>query len=783
MRTLKQLLKTIFKYRLSSGLTILSLVVAFLGIIVLLLYVSYEHSFDNFHKNGDNIYRISFGYDDGSWLPTPIKKMVEENVPEVENAIVLSSWWDNQLYLPEQTKKDAVSANMLAVSKDFFQMFDFPLLAGEPDKALSEPNTLVLSEKLAKKLFGTSDVVGKPLMVRGKTPFTVSGVAKDIPDNSTFNFDAFVSFASYMQPDNDWRGAQTWNEWSFNIFFQLKDDSDVNNVIAKISSIDKISEELKSIEQGYSKEEAYIKLTPLKELHFDITNSYFPTVNKKVLNILTLLIVILVIMGAVNFVNFSTSQAPLRAKSLSVQQIMGETKNKARMQIVGEAVILSLIALGIAFILHYFIYQKLQDLFQIYGLSIENRPVFYFIFVVFAIAFGVIAGFYPSRYITSAPVSQAVKGKMFFSGKGKRFRNVLITMQFTFTIALIASAFTIEKQLHFWNNFDIGINKENVMYLNMTGKLNKSYQAFADELMKNPEITDYTYSQSVLGGVGMGWGREIDGQQVQITAWPVDERFLDFFDIKIVEGRKFSKGEADINKFILNEKAVQKFGWDKPLEKQFVGFGFKGDIVGISKNFNFGSLKNEIEPMLFWLTDTRKWVIMLRTKTNNYTQLRQFIESTAHKIDPDNTFEAKFLDDNLERLYNKEKQMAYFIEFVAFWTIFLAITGLLGLVIFIARDRTKEIGIRKVNGATIFEIVYLLNKNILIWLSIAFVIATPIAYYAMTKWLENFAYKTALSWWIFALAGLSALLIALLTVSWQSWRAASRNPVEALRYE
>ncbi len=783
MRTLKQLLKTIFKYRLSSGLTILSLVVAFLGIIILSLYVSYEHSFDNFHKNGDNIYRISFGYDNGSWLPTPIKKMVEENVPEVEKAIVLSSWWDNQLYLPEQTKKDAVSANMLAVSKDFFQMFDFPLLAGELDKALIEPNTLVLSETLAKKLFGTSDVVGKPLMVRGETPFTVSGVVKDIPENSTFKFDAFVSFASYMQPDKDWRGAQTWSEWSFNIFFQLKDGADVNNVIAKISAIDKISEELKSVEEGYSKEEAYVKLTPLKELHFDVKNSYFPTVNKNVLNILTLLIVILLIMGAVNFVNFSTSQAPLRAKSLSVQQILGERKVNARLQIIGEAILLALFALGIALFIHYLVYQKIENLFRIEGLNLDNKPMFYLIFMGFAVLFGIIAGAYPARYITSAPVSQAVKGKMFFSGKGKRFRNVLVTTQFVFTIALIVSALTIEKQLYFWNNFDIGIDKENVLYLHTTGALQKSYQAFADELLKNPEITDYTYSQSLLGGVGMGWGREVDGQQIQITAWPVDERFIDFFDIKITQGRKFSKGESDVNNFILNEKAVQQFGWEKPLEKSMNGLGGKGNIIGVSKNFNFSSLKGEITPMLFWLTNTRKYVIMLKTNTTNYTQLREFIAATAKKFDPENTFEAKFLDDRLEQLYSRETRMANFIEFVALWTILLALTGLLGLIIFISRDRTKEIGIRKVNGATIFEVVKLLNKGVLIWISIAFVIATPIAYYAMSKWLETFAYKTALSWWIFALAGVSALTVALLAVSWQSWRAASRNPVEALRYE
>ncbi|PID94603.1 MAG: hypothetical protein CSA95_02505 [Bacteroidetes bacterium] len=783
MRTLKQLIKTILKYRLSSGLTLLSLVVAFLGIVVLSLYVSYEHSYDRFHENGKHIYRICFGYEQGSWLPAPMKALVEDNIPEVEKAVVFSGWWDNQLYAQGKTKKDAVSAQMMAVSEDFFSMFSFPLISGQADKVLTQPNTLVVSETLAEKLFGTIDVVGKPLMVRGDEPYIISGVMKEMPNNSTFKRDAFVSFASLTQPGDDWRAAQTWEEWSFNIFFQLKKGADVNAIVDKISALEKMSKELQQIEESYSKEVAFLKLQPLSELHFDTKNSYFPSTNKSVLNILTLLVVVLLVMGAVNFVNFSTSQAPLRAKSLSVQQILGERKGNARWQIVGEAILLSLFALGIALLIHHFTYQKVEDLFRIEGLSISTRPLFYGLFVAFAVLFGMVAGVYPARYITSAPVSQAVKGKMFFSGKGKRFRNVLVTTQFVFTIALIASALTIEKQLEFWNNFDIGIDKENVLYLYTTPALRESYQAFADELMKNPEITDYTYSQSLVGGVGMGWGREVDGQQIQIKAWPVDERFLDFFGITMVDGRKFYKGESDINNFILNEKAVQKFGWEKPLEKRFPGFGFEGDIVGISKNFNFSSLKGEIQPLLFWLTNTRKYVVMLKANTTNYTRLKAFIAETAQKFDPENTFEARFLDDRLEQLYSKETRMAHFIEFVALWTILLALTGLLGLIIFMSRDRVKEIGVRKVNGATIIEIVKMLNKSVFTWLAIAFVIATPVAYYAMRKWLENFAYKTELSWWIFALAGFSALTVALLTVSWQSWKAASRNPVEALRYE
>ncbi len=775
MRTIRQLFKTIFKYRLSSVLTLTSLVVAFLGIIVLSLYVSYEHSFDDFHTNKKDIYLMSFKIEDmGSALPVPMGELIKSEVPEIERMVIMREWWNNEFCRTDQTPKDAIRAKSLHVSENFFTMFDFPLLAGDAASVLSAPKSVVISETMAKNIFGTIDVVGKPLLAYG-SELTVSGVMKDMPKNTSFYSEAIVALSTKENSD--------WSEWSFSIFLQLKKGVDKAAVDKKIAAIERIDGTLKQIAERYSPEDAAVDLLPLNQIHYGSRGYMFPSVNRTILNVLSALILVLLIMGAVNFINFSTSQAPLRAKSLSVQQILGEAKWKARLQITGEAVALSLIALGVAFVIHNLMFQRLQNLFQITGLSFKGRELFYAVFVLFAVVFGAIAAFYPSRYITSAPISQAVKGKMFFSGKGRNFRSILITIQFVFTIALIAASLTIEKQLRFWNNFDIGIDKENVLYLQTSGALRKSHQAFADELMKNTEIADYTYTQSLPGQVGMGWGREVDGKQIQMQAWPIDDRFIDFFGIKMAEGRAFMKGEGDINNFILNEKAVQTFGWDKPMEKKFEGLGEMGDVIGVCKNFNFESLKGEIRPMVFWRTDGRKNNILIKTRGGNFTQIRQYIENTAKKFDAEGTFHAKFLDEALERQYSKETRMARFIEFVSLWTILLALTGLLGLIVFISRDRVKEIGIRKVNGASIFEVVRMLNKSVLIWLGVAFVIATPIAYYAMNRWLENFAYKTALSWWIFALAGLAALVVALLTVSWQSWRAASLNPVKALRYE
>ena len=771
---MKQLFKTIFKYRLSSILTLVSLVVAFLGIIVLTLYVSYERSFDGFHKNKNDIYLMSFKYDMGSSLPVPMEELIRHEVPEIERSVVMREWWNNEFYRTDQTPRDAIRKKAMYASADFFTMFDFPLITGDAKTVLSVPNSVVLSETMAQNIFGTADVVGKQLLASG-SELTVSGVMKDMPKNTSFNCEAVVPLVIEENQD--------WSEWSFSIFFQLKKGADKAVVEKKMAGIERISGGLDEIAESRSPEAAVVDLMPLSKIHYGSRSYMFVFINKTVLNVLSVLILVLLVMGAVNFINFSTSQAPLRAKSLSVQQILGATKGSARLQIIGEAVILSLTALGLSFIIHSLIFQRLENLFQITGLSFKGRELLYAGFVLFAILFGAIAAFYPSRYITSPPISQAVKGKMLFSGKGKNFRNVLITVQFVFTIALIAASLTIEKQLHFWNNFDIGIDKENVLYLQTSNVLRNSHQAFADELMKNTEIKNYCYSQFLPGRVGMGWGRKVDGKQIQMQAWPIDDRFIDFFGIEMQEGRAFRQGKADVDNFILNEKAVQQFGWEKPLEKRFEGLGAEGEVTGVCKNFNFASLKGEITPMVFWRTDDRKFNILIKTRGGNFTQIRKYIEETARRFDPEGTFEVHFLDEALEQLYNKETRMARFIEFVSLWTMLLALTGLLGLIVFISRDKVKEIGIRKVNGASVFEVVRMLNKNVLVWLGIAFIIATLVAYYAMSRWLENFAYKTTLSWWIFAVAGLASLFVALLTVSWQSLRAASRNPVEALKYE
>ncbi len=777
---IKRLFKSILKYKISSLLTLLSLVISFLGIIILSLYVSYEKSFDQFHKNKDNLYVLKTRVYDYN-LPEVLKEVIDKNLPEFERSLVLKFNGEYRVTSPQlESTKVFYDAESMMASSGFFEIFSFPLIQGDKTTVLKDPNTAVISQSLAAKLYGNKPAIGEKISI-GSQNYTVTGVMHDFPRNSSFTTDCLTSYATYLEQKPT--ETERYSEWSYQIILQLKDQVDINQLDGKIESIPDLAETLEYFKSKYGDENLFY-FKPYTEIHFDQSNYIIKTVNPVILKVLMILAVILAVMGMVNFINFSTSQAPLRSKSLSVARVLGSNRFSSMQQIIAEAILISLIALVISLAIYKEVYHSIESMFNIEGLDLEGRYYFILLFVAFALLFGIISGIYPARYISSPPLSQAIKGTGYFKGKGKLIRNMLVTLQFVFTIALLSSAFMIEKQLSFWNNFDLGINKENVVYLKTTRKIKDHADAFAQELLKDTTIINYTYSQFIPGKVGMGWGREIEGQYVQLKAWPVDNRFIDFFHIGINQGRDFRQNSvADINSFILNQKAVEEFKWTKPLEKNFSGFDFEGPIIGVTNNFHFSSLKEDIQPMLFWYTNTRKDVLLLKAKPDNYTQLFKRIIAKAKEFDPENNFEVQFLDDSLNELYAKEKNTARFIEFVSLWCMLLAITGVLGLVVFISRDRVKEIGIRRVNGAQTAEVVFLINKDFIKWIAIAFCIATPIAWFAINNWLQDFAYKTEMSWWIFALAGIISLLIAMITITWQSWKAATRNPVEALRYE
>jgi putative ABC transport system permease protein len=762
-------------------MTIGSLIISFSGMIILVLYVSFEKSYDRFNKNYQSVYRIET-QQYGSHIPAVMGVEIKNNIPEIESLTTV--FFNNEHVSTPGLYASNISypSEMLYCDNHLFDIFTLPLLLGDKSNLLNNPNLAILSETLARKLFGQLNPLGEDILISNQK-FRVSGIIKDFPLNSSFRPDCLISFATLVEKDQTLLNSN-WGDWRYNIFIKILDKANPEMIIEKISKLPEIKSVLPKVTGKERIEKDFFSLLPLSEIHLKEEENYNYT-NPFTLNVLIGLIFVLALMGAVNFINFTTSQAHVRANALAITRLLGANRFSVKNQIIAESVILSTIALIVSLIIYYILSIPLENIFGINGIALGNRYNYLIYFFVFAVLFGIITAIYPSNYITSAPPVLVIKGIYKMKNNSNYIRDVLLTVQFIFAIGLISAAFVMEKQLSFWNKYDIGFKKDEVVYFYTSTEHSIHSKALADELMKNQKISAFTYSAFVPGQVNMGWTREVDGQFIDVESWPVDANFMDFFGFKITQGRQFEKTtQADENSFILNEKAISKFGWSNPLEKRINGWDSEGPVIGVVKDFNFSSLREEIKPMMFWLTNKfSSRILILKIKDFDISETVSYIKKTAQLVDPKNPVDIKFLDDTLNKLYEKEEKTARFIEFIAIWCVLLGIAGLLGLIVFTCKARTKEIGIRKVNGAKAIEVMIMLNKDLLKWVVIAFVFSTPISWYIMHKWLENFAYKITLSWWIFSLAGLLTLCLAILTVSCQSWKVVTRNPVVALRYE
>ncbi len=777
MLKIKLLLKGITKYPISLVLNLLSLLISFSGIIILVLYVSYEYSFDDFNRNMDQIYKVNIGSESYT-VPAVIAPVIKDSVPDIEAISAL--WFTNDYITTPQLKpkKTGYYERGMYARDEIFDIFTFPLIYGKSKDALKEANTVVICRSLATKLFEKQNPTGQEILLNDHI-FKVSAVMEDIPDNASFHVQYICSWASLTKKPDSF--VKKWSEWSFQVFCKVNKHTNVMNLEKKINQITEIKQNISG--NPYENELQTLHLDPLSRLHFS-TNTNFVIVNERVLNVLIIIALILFIMGMVNFINLTTAQAFQKFKTLAVGRIFGAHKKEVFLNIIFQSVLVSVIALLLSLWFHRLLSSYIQEMLNIQGLEFGSRIEFYLYFLLMAMVFGIMGGLYSAVYINTPSLSQMLKANPHFHTKWAWIKDSLIVFQFVFAIVLIIITIGINRQIQYWHNYDIGIPKKNILYLHTTKEIRKHHQAFAEELLKDKSITEFTYSNFVPGMVGMSWGRSVDNQQISFVCWPVDENFLDFFHIKIIQGRPFSKNmEADEGSLIFNKKAVETFGWDKPLEKKIFGFQQERPVVGISKNFNFASLKENIQPMAFWLVDMRRDNLFLKLNTDNYPESIARIKKIWESYDPVHEFNYTFLDQSLDNLYKKEERISNFIRFVSLWSILLALTGLLGIVIFTTRRRTQEIGIRKVNGAQVIEIVKMLNKSFLKWVFFALFIAVPIAYYLLHQWLNEFPYRMEITWWIFALAGLIVSVLTVLVISWNSFMVARKNPVESLKYE
>lgn len=770
-------LKSIIKnLRKSAKVTIFNLVgmsVSFAAFLMLSIYIYNELTYDSYNKNFDHIYRLEIkvnrnGVDtQSSYLPNPLADLLEQNIPELEK--LCSFAWGPQTFNKEGDELNAFSLRTRAVDSTFNEVFTVDIIHGSQNP-LRGKSKIMISETAAHRIFGEEDPVGQNIYANFTKAYEITAVFKDIPNNSSFKYEAFCSY-----PTEDW--VDLWSEYSFNHYYLVSSHADFEAINEKIKQIPAVKENLEE-DNNFKVDYRFL---PLKDVHFDNEGG---SGNKSFVYTLIAVAILLVFMALVNFVNFAIANAPKMVKTANMRRVVGESKMRIVFMNAMESVLMVFNSFIIAILIIALSLHFWPNIFGYQMFLTDHWSLLLIIFIVMS-AIAALVSIYPSLMVVNVKPAMALKGMISFSAKNGTPGKILTVIQYTISIILIIGVLFIEKQISFLKHYDLGFDQENILVIETTTDIREKENAFAQELIKSPYINDYAYSQFVPGGVGMGWGRDIDGKPVSFKCWPIDEKYIDFMGLEIVDGRNFSKNlKADENNFIFNEKALEKFGWEENyLGKEIPGFDFSGSLIGVVKDLKYASLHEEVEPMCFWLTPTRHNKLSLKIQGDHIKEAMSHVEDVYKQFEKKYAFSYFFLDENLDNLYKAEDKQAQLIFIFSMISIIISVVGALGLIIFMSEYRVKEIGIRKVNGASISEIVRMLNWSFLKWVVIAFVIATPLAYVIMSRWLQTFAYRIDLSWWIFILAGIIAIIIALLAVSWQSLKAARRNPVESLKYE
>lgn len=796
----KQAVRYILNQKKYSLVVVIGLSVGLAASFLIYSYVYYEKSYDNFHRQGDNLYRVVVTNKEGlkpyksPYSYSPQGPVAVSEIPEVKNYVRLLTRPQVVISNPSD-KKEAEPCTVQQyyyADSSFFDLFTFPLIQGNPKTVLAEPGSVVISQAIATKLFGHANPLGEQLTVDGQYSFTVSGVFKDIPENTHLRFNLLFSLNSL-----NWiMGKNAWENHSFFTYLLLKDGANPRDVESKITAA--YLKENRAVNQATCE----WKLQPVGDAYLKTTDftskpESFKFGDNRIVYFLSLIAILILCIAGINYINLTTAKAAERFKEIGVRKTNGAGKLQLLYQFFTESVLFNILGILLAAVIVILVYTWFTNAM---GFSFSFRQSTGFWIVVFATL--AITVFLPGL-LTSLVLSSHNPVKIQSSNnarsRGFSFRDGLVIFQFIIIIGLMVGVVVVNEQLKYVHSVDLGFQKEQVLVLNAprigfnNGQENQ-LESFRQELTKHPEVADVTASVNIPGqrfGSGNG-GPALKGEENHDTYFRVGRvmpNYLDFYGIKLIAGRNFSGNrDADNQSIIINEEGVAEFGLKDAadaISKKATWNGRECTIIGVTQSFHQQSLHILPEPMIIYtmpFENTYNY-ILVRLIAGDFEKSIALVEREYKAAFAGNPFDYFFLDSFFDQQYKKDIAFRKLFSFFSVIALLIGFLGLYGLTTFRIIKRTKEIGVRKVNGARISEVVVLLNKDIVKWVVIAFVIATPIAYYAMHKWLENFAYKTNLSWWIFALAGLLALGIALLTVSWQSWKAATRNPVEALRYE
>jgi len=751
--------------------------------ILILLWVQDELSFDTFHKNAKNIYRLDIQGGTGATKQifnfgvAPIAQLAKQELPEVTGATRLT--YDVNFSMYKYQDKVFADERVAFSDPSLFSMFDFPLIKGNNSKPFPDDNSVVITKTTAQKFFGNADPIGKVIIADNKQNFTVSGVISDIPKNSDFKLDIILPlsyhFKAMLAQGQDM--SNNFNTLNYVAFLSLKPGISIKNLEAKILRI--------HLKHKPDDTDADYLLYPLAKMHLynaDLSDKGIGTVR-----IFIAIAILILVIACINYVNLSTARSMLRSKEISMRKIVGAAKFHLFLQFIVETALLFAIAAGLAIGLAY----VLMPLFNnISGKQMVLNLADYHIWLVILCTISgtlIASSIYPALLLSSFEPLKALKGKISTGIGDVMFRKILVVAQFSFSIILIIGTIIITRQLKYIHSKDLGYNKEHVFSFWMRDAA-PHYDAVKAELLKEPGISAVTRSnQNIVRFAGFTGSADWDGkdpkQNLIMHEISVDKDFISFFKMKMLKGASFTGAPTDTARFILNEAAIKETGIKDPIGKRFSMNGIKGTIIGVVKDFHYASMHEKITPAVFYYHPQYFRTIYVKTTGRDASRAIAAAGKQFKQYNGLYPFGYAFLDEIFDNLYRGEQREATLFDYFSGITIFISCLGLLGLATYTAQVRTREIGVRKVLGASVSGITTMLSMDFLKLVLIAIVIATPLAWYAVNKWLEDFAYRIHIQWWVFAVAGLMAVLIAFATISYQAIKAALMNPVKSLRSE
>ncbi len=777
LQLIKHSLRSLLRQK---GYTLVNVAGLGLGMALFLLIVVYvykEYQTDKFHENYHEIYRLETNT---AVTPSLGSEFLRTVLPEAREICRLNHGYRNILVNVDGNRSRI--GELLYADSSFFNIFSFRLIHGDPQTALSKPLSIVLSASEAQRLFGDEHPVGETLEIANHLTYTVTGVMEDPPESSTIKPTAVIPFHALLQVRNDPNVLRDWNNWNYFTYVLLSPNHNIKDINQKVSEG---MDQVVRAEFGFPEEvEIGFFLRPMADIYFNRNIVHdFANKGNKTFNVIYIAIgVFILFIAVINFVNLSTAMAFRRAREVGLKKVMGSSRAALVRQYLGEAILVSFIALLLAMALFDIMVPEFNRLtLSSLEFSLWQNPLVLLMLLGFGAFVGLLSGVYPAFYLTRFEPVQVLKGEVTRGRRGGMLRKILIVFQFAVSIGIIFSTLVIYNQMKFAVNKDLGFEKDQIIYFYQSAPVRNNYETFRNELKQIPGVEHVGRSNQIPGYVSMGWGRPVDGEERRMNALPIDPEFLEVYGLEVVEGRSFDpllQSDKD-NTYILNETAVRQFGLDDPIGVQFAD----GRVIGVVKDFSYRSVHHSIEPLVLAYMPSWTGVVNIKLSGDNFSSTIEQVGKVWNSFAPDFPFNYNFLDSAIGRLYDAEQRLFKLFLFFSALAIFVACLGLSGLALFSTQQRTKEVGIRKVMGSSIRAIVVLLTSDFLRWVLLANLLALPLAWLAMNRWLDNFAYHISIQWWIFALAALLAILIALVTISWQAIRTAIANPVEALKYE